>query len=76
MCFHPQIVDVLLQPDNMAGVVCNGSLTESLNFFPDSLVGVDELQNTLCATNITALSQQLMDFLNISAVIEQVLKIF
>ena len=76
MCFHYQILDVLLQPDNMEAVVCNRSLTESLDFSPDSLVGVDELQNTLCATNITALSQQLVDFLNISAVIEQVVKIF
>ena len=76
MSFHTQIIDVLLQPDNMAGVVCNGSLTESLNFSPDSLVGVDELQSTLCATNMTALSQQLMDFLNISAVIDQVVKMF
>ena len=56
----------------MALAACNRSLTEYLDFPSESVAGVEELQTALCAADMKVLSDQLMDYLSINAVIDQV----
>ena len=62
----------MANPERLTEIVCNGSLVDSLSFPEESSVGVDELHNSLCAANMTVLSEQLMESLDVSAVIDEV----